>query len=177
MEEEWIETFCSPFYEVSNLGNLRSVDRERRWRFGKNQMIKGKYLTKRIEKSGYTLFDLMIGYGKKKTIRAHQLVYHSFHKTEPVNGFVVDHIDGDKSNNSLSNLQFITHTENCAKGKMHSERKHKLPLYITPSNTATSIGFRITKKINGKEKSFGRYPTIDAAVKERDRLIKNNWNL
>lgn len=175
MKEVWIKTFCSPFYEVSNLGNVRSVDRERPWRFGKTQKLKGKLKSSRIEKAGYALCDLMLDNGKKKTVRIHQLVYHSFNNTEPIKGMVVDHIDGDKSNNSLDNLQFITHSENCAKGKMHTERKHKLPLHIRPSDTSVSKGYRISKKFNGKQKSFGRYPTIEEAVIERDRLIENGW--
>jgi hypothetical protein len=176
MNEEWIKTFCSPFYEVSNLGNVRSIDRERPWRFGKTQRIKGKPLAPRVQ-SGYTLFDLMLEDGKKKTIRVHQLVYHSFSNTKPFKGMVVDHIDGDKSNNTLKNLQFITHTENCAKGKKHTNRKYSLPLYIRHSDTHVSKGYRISKKLNGKYKSFGRYATIEEAVKERDRLIQVNWNI
>ena len=177
MREIWTTTYCSPFYEVSNLGNVRSVDRERQWRFGKAQKIKGKALTPRVEKAGYTLFDLMLDNGKKKTIRLHQLVYHSFKDTLPMKEMVVDHIDGDKSNNSLDNLQFISHSDNCAKGKMHTERKHKLPLYIRPSDTSVSKGYGISKKFNGKQNSLGRYTTIEEAVKKRDELIKNNWNL
>jgi len=177
MKEIWVETYCSPFYEVSNLGNVRSIERERHWRFGKTQKIKGKVLSPRIEKAGYNLYDLMLENGKKKTIRVHQLVYHSFKNTKPLKDMVVDHINGDKSNNSLDNLQFISHTENCAKGKMHTNRKHKLPLYIRPSHTSISKGYRISKKFNGKQKSFGRYSTIEEAVKRRDELIKNNWNL
>ena len=177
MKEIWIKTFCSPFYEVSNLGNVRSVDRERPWRFGKTQRIKGKLLRPRVEEAGYTLYDLMLENGKKKTIRVHQLVYHSFNKTKPIKGMVVDHINADKSNNSLYNLQFITHSDNCARGKSHTERKHKLPLYIKHSDTSVSKGYRIIKKFKGKHKSFGRYPTIEEAIKKRDELIKNNWNL
>lgn len=175
MKEIWIKTFCSPFYEVSNLGNVRGIDRERPWRFGKTQKIKGKALTPRVEKAGYTLFDLMLEDGKKKTIRLHQLVYHSFKDTSPMKGMVVDHIDGDKSNNSLDNLQFITHSDNCAKGKMHTERKHKLPLYIKQSPTKKDIHYRICKKLNGKQISFGTYSTLNEAVTERDRLMENGW--
>ena len=177
MKEIWTTTYCSPFYEVSNLSNVRSIDRERPWRFGKTQKIKGKLLAPRVEKSGYILYDLMLENGEKKTIRVHQLVYHSFNNTQPVKNMVVDHINGDKSNNCLENLQFISHTDNCIKGKLHTERKHKLPLYIRHSDTPASKGYRISKRINDKEKSFGRYPTIEEAVRRRDELIKNNWNL
>jgi hypothetical protein len=175
MKEIWIKTFCSPFYEVSNLGNVRSVDRERPWRFGKTQKLKGKALTPRIEKAGYTLFDLMLENGNKKTIRVHQLVYHSFKNTSPMKGMVVDHIDGDKSNNSLDNLQFISHSDNCAKGKNHTERIEKLPLYIRFVYNKSTTHYRITKRINGRHRGFGTYPTLEEAITHRDRLIENGW--
>jgi hypothetical protein len=181
MIEVWTKTYCSPFYEVSNLGNVRSIDRERPWRFGKTQMIKGKPLTSRIgvsdKKPQYIIFDLFID-GKKKTIRIHQLVYRSFVSAEPVNGMVIDHIDGDMYNNNLNNLQFITHSENCAKGRQHTGRKHKLPLNIKPGNNVNQdLRYRIIKKFKDKQKSFGTYRTIEEAVAKRDELIKNNWSL
>ena len=177
MKEIWTTTYCSPFHEISNFANVRSIDRQRPWRFGKVQIVKGKLLSPRVEKSGYLLVDFRLTNGKKKTIRLHQLVYHSFNNTQPLKGMVVDHINGNKSDNTLKNLQFITHSENCARGKNHTERKHKLPLYIKHSDTSVSRGYRIIKKFKGKHKSFGRYPTIEEAIKERDELIKNNWNL
>lgn len=176
-KERWTTTYCSPFHEVSNFANVRSIERERPWRFGKTQIVKGKRLTPRLEKSGYSLVGLMPTNGKHKTIRLHQLVYHSFNNTQPLKGMVVDHINANKSDNTLKNLQFITQSENCARGKAHTERKHKLPLHIKPSDTPVSKGYRITKKFKDKQKSFGRYPTIEEAVKQRDELIKNNWNL
>lgn len=36
-------------------------------------------------------------------------------------------------------------------------------------------GFRITKRINGKQEYFGTYKTMDEAIKVRDTLIKNGW--
>lgn len=176
MKEAWTKTYCSPFYEVSNLGNVRSVDRERPHHPGKAQIVKGKELKERIEKTGYFLFGLMLPNGYNKKIRVHQLVYHSFNKTEPVENMVVDHIDGDKSNNRLDNLQFITQSENCAKGKRHTERRHDLPLYIHYNNAIVNK-YIILKGFKSKTKSFGCYPTIEEAVAKRDELIKNNWSL
>jgi len=176
MEQIWTKTYCSPFYEVSNLGNVRSIDRERPWRPGKTQIVKGKELKERIEKSGYFLIGLTLSNGHNKKIRVHQLVYHSFNKTEPIENMVVDHVDGDKSNNRLDNLQFITQSENCAKGKKHTGRRIDLPLYIHPSNSIVNK-YRIIKGFGSKQKSFGCYPTIEEALETRDELIKNNWNL
>ena len=37
--------------------------------------------------------------------------------------------------------------------------------------------FRIQKKINGKLKYFGTYPTLEEALDVRDELIKNDWKI
>jgi len=55
----------------------------------------------------------------KKTIRIHQLVAMTFlgHKRDGTHKIVVDHIDRNKKNNALSNLQLISHRENCTKDR------------------------------------------------------------
>lgn len=52
---------------------------------------------------------------QKKTIYIHTLVAETFLGVRP-EGQVIDHIDGDKSNNHLSNLRYTTVAENCKKG-------------------------------------------------------------
>lgn len=37
--------------------------------------------------------------------------------------------------------------------------------------------YEVTKRINGKLEYFGRYHTLDDAIKWRDYFIKNNWDL
>ena len=44
--------------------------------------------------------------------------------------------------------------------------------YIYPDNNQ----FRIIKTINGKKKYFGRYNTIDEAIKRRNELMECDWN-
>ena len=43
--------------------------------------------------------------------------------------------------------------------------------YITPHNN----GFRIQKQIDGKQKYFGTYSTLDEAIRKRNELIRNGW--
>lgn len=39
----------------------------------------------------------------------------------------------------------------------------------------TNPRYRIQKTINGKQKSFGNYKTLEEAQKHRDKLIKRGW--
>jgi len=59
---------------------------------------------------GYRKVNLSNG-SKNKTIAVHRLVAETF-LTKPRGSNVVNHIDGDKSNNKLSNLEWTTHRGN-----------------------------------------------------------------
>jgi hypothetical protein len=68
----------------------------------------------RLHPSGYLYYGLFVGEGKSKQRlwrRGHRLVYETFGgKIE--NGFEIDHIDGNKHNNDISNLRSVTRSEN-----------------------------------------------------------------
>jgi hypothetical protein len=66
---------------------------------------------------GYLLFSV-----GTKSYLIHRIVYESFHGLiEP--GLVIDHIDGCRQNNELSNLQAITQRENSIKGNTGNNPK------------------------------------------------------
>lgn len=156
--EIWVETYCSPNYEVSNFGRVRNVEKKLL-----KQSMWGLYLTCKLR--------LPDGKYNSKTI--HQLVFFSFHNTHPMKGMVVDHIDSNHINNHLDNLQFITYSENSSKGKNHTNRKHQLPLYIRKEGK----GFRVVKCFKQKSITFGTFKTLEEAVKKRDEFINSNWSL
>jgi hypothetical protein len=170
--EIWVTTYVSPFYEVSNFARVRSKDRYRPSKDGKRRFIKSKILTGRVHK-GYTSYNLRTVDRRDKTIRVHQLVYHSFNNTRPVKGMHVDHIDGDTFNNKLNNLQFITHGDNVKKGKLFTEKKSALPLYILKIETY----YKIRKRIDGKQVNFGTFKSLEEALKRRNEVIESNWSL
>lgn len=97
------------FYEVSNLGRVRSVPRDVE-RYGHMMHLRGKVLANRVGKAGYLSIHLM-----REAIfdwrSIHRLVAEAFVKNEYGKGFV-NHKDGNKGNNAADNLEWVTRSEN-----------------------------------------------------------------
>lgn len=120
MEDEiWKE--YKGLIEVSNYGNVRSLDRIRvqvnRWGKPFNVLHKGKMLKLHKGSTGY--YIVSISNGEEKQYQSiHRLVALLFCeipdslKDTPLNKLHVDHIDGDKLNNNYTNLRWVTPKEN-----------------------------------------------------------------
>ena len=92
-------------YQISSFGRVKSF---------KNG--KEKILTSHPNEKGYYSVDLYLN-NKRKTLRIHKLVAEYFlnHKGNGSMDLVIDHIDNDKSNNRIDNLQLITNRQNSSK--------------------------------------------------------------
>jgi len=129
-------------YFVSSFGQVRSERRN-----------KVTILKQQLLKTGY-LFVGLSREGKGNSKKVHRLVAETFLGKK--DGLHVNHIDGNKLNNKLSNLEWITGTENLCHRYLLNGRKR--------------IGCRLNKKmnlfeawitINKKEKLIGRFETED----------------
>lgn len=78
---------------------------------------RGTVLTKVLKKNGYFHFSRSSGHGRPSQTLVHRFVYEYFNGPIPA-GLVVDHIDGDRLNNSVENLQLLSPKDNCRKGKL-----------------------------------------------------------
>tara|TARA_R110002012_G_C11295340_1_gene572553 strand:- start:80 stop:478 length:399 start_codon:yes stop_codon:yes gene_type:complete len=58
---------------------------------------------------------------QKKTYKLHRIVFYMFHGYDPGKK-VIDHINGDKSDNRILNLRAVTHRQNVANTKASRER-------------------------------------------------------
>ena len=95
-------------YQVSNLGNVKSLNYARS---GKEKLLK-QSLNKF---NGYLQVNLTVN-KKAPTRTVHQLVAITFLNHIPFGmESVVDHIDGNRGNNKLSNLRVITHRGNVSR--------------------------------------------------------------
>lgn len=111
MDEAWKDILgYEGFYQISNLGRIKSLPRYR-----KNGKTSGKYLQRGIirknyDSKTYSCINLSKE-GKTKTHFIHILVANAFlDKIEGKN--YVNHIDGNKHNNNVNNLEWCTASEN-----------------------------------------------------------------
>ena len=98
------------YYEISNLGNVRSKGKCYIDKLGRVQNRKPKQLKTRVGKVGYLCVDLNAnGISIQKHI--HRLIAEAF-ILNPENKPTVNHKDGNKLNNDISNLEWNTYSEN-----------------------------------------------------------------
>lgn len=104
------------YYQISSLGNARSLDRvvpHKRNKLGKAR-LKGGPLKVRVSDRGYISYALRKN-GKMKSVKAHRLVGLAF-LLNPFNFAELNHIDGDKKNNAVENLEWCTRQHNIIHG-------------------------------------------------------------
>ena len=109
MEKIWKPVYSyDGYYEISNFGDIRSVDRTVNSKT--NRLCRGKELKQVKDHDGYCCVQLSKS-GKRKVFFIHRLVMLSF---IGFNGdkIQVNHKNGIKSDNNINNLEWVTPSEN-----------------------------------------------------------------
>lgn len=166
MEEIWkdIPNFCG--YQVSDKGRIRTKNKitytnkhgKRKW---KDRILHFKGDT---YKTGYRV-DLWKN-GKPKTMLVARLVAFTF-KNEDINNhdLTVDHVDGNRFNNRLENLELVSLKENI-------QRAFKNNLYSSQKNV------KIINKKNNNERVFTSMSNASKYINHNhgyiSHKIKNN---
>ena len=103
MIEEWRVVGGWPNYEVSNMGRVRSWNRQNR----------GRVLAGGKDLDGYRYFILCDGSGGRQAARACRLVCSAFHGA-PHDGQQTRHLNGDNTDDRAANLAWGTPADNAA---------------------------------------------------------------
>lgn len=139
-------------YEVSNLGRVRSLDRDitiqTRWGMSATRSLKGRVLRHTDNGTGYLQVQLCDSAGRHPML-VHRLVAAAFVGRADGREFV-NHIDGNKTNNTAANLEWCTRTENM----LHAHAN-----YLIASYRVAVIG---TCLITGRETYYEQQ--IDAEI-------------
>lgn len=162
MSEEWHDILgYEGWYQVSNQGNVKRIMPGRRTR-------PNRLLRRTRGGDGYEHVSLY-KHGKEGRASVHFLVCQAFHGPRP-DGFEVNHKDGDRTNNRVDNLEWVTHSENTHhaihvlgaprwKGERHwrthltgSQIKEIRRLYATGEYTQLQLSgmFKIARTAIGK---------------------------
>ena len=89
--------------------------------------LTNKWIKPRLHKSGYYYINIREG-GKTQSFRLNRLVYEAFNGEIP-DGMYVNHIDEDKTNNHISNLNLMTPKENSNWGTAPSKHYQAVGQY------------------------------------------------
>lgn len=128
-----------------------------------------KFLKFSYDQQGYQRVSLYVGNYKSKTIKVHRLVTETFIDNIE-NKKDVNHIDGNKANNNIYNLEWCTRSENI-------KHAFKIGLKKITQNQIDGVKKRFSKQVidvsNGKIYNSLKDASID--LKINYSILKNNF--
>jgi len=155
--EVWKDIVGYPSYQVSNMGKVKSL------KCGRN-----KYLKDATTIKGYKVVCLS-SHGKHMTLNVHKIVAMAFLGEKPSH-LIIDHVDGNRANNRIDNLQYITYRANNIKGNLSLLKNNKSSKYVGVSRKKGRSRWRAAIGINGSSFHIGTFDTELQAAKAYDRM-------
>ena len=157
-----------PNYTIDTLGNIKN---------SKTSNI----VSQHDNGNGYMFVNLWHN-GKKYNRYVHRLVAETYLENKDMKK-QVNHIDGNKKNNTVSNLEFVTNKENMEHAVQNglsnrgSIRKNNSTGYVGVHKMRSSGKYQSHIKVNGKSITIGYYDCdIDAALARDDASIIYHGN-
>lgn len=159
------------YYEVSSTGKVRSKDRIILDKNSKSVYIKGRLMKQSKNTQGYLVVNLRKNHTSNVAL-IHRLVANAF-IDNPDSLPTINHKDGDKLNNRIENLEWVTYTDNNihalklglrnprgCKVVQFDDRGNVVSIFKSVSEASRETGIGrgvISHCINGRTHSAGRY--------------------
>ena len=167
MEEIWKDVVgYEGYYQVSNLGRVRSLDRIA----SNGRKIKGKILTTQVNTPPYYPRVSLSVNGKMKLVQVHRLVAQAFvYNPDPEHKTQVGHKDESRTNNRADNLEWVTPKEN-SNMPLHRERVSKANEgKVLSAETKSKLSLSQKGKYKGEKNPFyNKHHTNEAKKKMSD---------
>lgn len=147
-------------YQVSNLGRVKSLPKQDGFVFLNTRILKPLNINNRKR-------VVLVKNKKKKNFFIHQLVAKMF-ISNPNNYFIINHIDGNPSNNNVNNLEWCTYKHNTRHAVKNNLIKHNkiakyslnnelIKIYDSMFEIEEADHSSVTRCCNGIRKTAGGY--------------------
>ena len=141
--EEWKRIAVYSDYEISTHGRVRSF--QRNWN--------GRMMKQVTNHRGYRMIGLRSALHKQRHISIHLLVLAAFVGPRPSREMEGAHLDGDKDNNHIANLKWVTRKENQSHRKLHGTQIEGSDCHLSVINE-DMVKTLIETAQRGKELTF-----------------------
>lgn len=170
MEEIWKDVVdYEGYYQVSNLGRARGLDRKVRCGTRIYSVV-GRILKHRLTVDGYPYIGLSKE-GPRKYMKIHRLVADAFGISKESHHVQLDHINNIRDDNRLENLQWVTSGENNTKRSLCKKKTSK---YCGVHYRKDSQKWAATILYNRKKAYLGIFKTEEDAYKAILKYEKDN---
>ena len=149
-------------YMISNYGRVLSLPKKINQKKGSYKYTDRKILNPSVNEKGYHSIRLYRN-GRQYTFRVHRLVYSTFINDIP-KGYELNHLDCNKANNSISNLEICTRQENMDHAVREGRIKGKKGTF-NPSSKFT----------NSQVKLIGREYSNGISIRSLSEKYNVNW--
>ena len=106
-------------YQVSNLGRIKRLEHKRKNNLINTDSTYKEHILKPAKQTSEYMYIVLCKNGKTKGFRVHRLVAQTF-IPNPENKPQVNHIDTNKSNNNVNNLEWCSRSENMIHAYSHN---------------------------------------------------------
>ena len=152
-----------PYYMISNYGRIYM-------RFSR---IPWMSLT--LDTKGYWMASLITDNGPL-LVRVHRIVKLAFDYIPGCENLVVDHVDGNRRNPYLGNLEWVTFGENIRRGIQMSKKNGSLPPQITPPYIINDMDFIRNMKDQIKQEKEEKKSMPVTYTQKTFNDLKSNFN-